>query len=364
MEVEDILIDASRNFVRGNLPGQLASSLNSSFFQSHAQVFAFSASSSLVLSQATFTVGGVEISLPNFEDSRGSRFTRVEIFPSGYQLEQEAGVDLLSVVWAANASSVRYFDQGRKGLEQEGRLLGGYWQVSTRWHGYEEEVNVTNLSDPILIRARVPDLPSPSYDNATGRTIDKPSCVFLDSRDVWSVSGLSVRNISGEEVTCASRHLSIFSVKSLPYGCDGVAYSPLVLDRCSVCGGTDLCVDCHGVPFGGVKRDPCGVCGGSYLLAECLGCDGGIYLPPLRPPKKDVCGVCGGNGNDLGCDGSCFSAKSVDECGECGGDGSSCQGYGLFPEISFSSSCRLPSCPPPVLSLALLLCWFFVSQHV
>jgi len=107
-------------------------------------------------------------------------------------------------------------------------------------------------------------------------------------------------------------------------GCDGTAKSGAEIDRCGVCGGINSCVDCADVPFGGLTLDACGVCGGSTPVATCTGCDGVVYLVPATPLQNDLCGVCGGNGNDLGCDGQCNSAKALDECGTCGGDGTQC----------------------------------------
>jgi len=91
-------------------------------------------------------------------------------------------------------------------------------------------------------------------------------------------------------------------------GCDGVAGSVVVVDKCGICAGGNTCLGCDSVAFSGLLYDKCGVCGGNGL--SCAGeCKSTI----------DKCGVCGGNDQCLGCDSVAWSGSTYDECGVCNG---------------------------------------------
>jgi hypothetical protein len=78
------------------------------------------------------------------------------------------------------------------------------------------------------------------------------------------------------------------ALERVTIGCDGVANSGLVVDRCDVCGGSDTCVGCDGRVHSGKTVDACGVCGGDGT--SCVDCAGVVNGSSVI----DSCGVCGG----------------------------------------------------------------------
>jgi len=285
-----------------------------------------------------------------------------------------AAVDVVIAVWRHNATFVRDV-MGSGGVASDGPLLGRYVSVDLYWHGVaesESKIKVDSLAIPLRLGMSAV-VPNTTLNATAGRTSNVAVCAFLeDSARSWGVRGMSfalnsssvspysARSSTVEAgrsalVVCEASHLTSFSVRAEATGCDDVARSPLVLDRCHVCGGNDSCVDCSDTPFGGKVFDPCGICGGSNALASCLGCDGFIY-PPGAARVFDDCQVCGGNGNHRGCDGTCDSALALDECGVCGGDGSSCKAEGLFVGAA-------PRQMPVMRSLAWALCGAWLAAY-
>ncbi|KAJ9465286.1 Circumsporozoite protein [Diplonema papillatum] len=121
-------------------------------------------------------------------------------------------------------------------------------------------------------------------------------------------------------------------------GCDGVAGSGMILDRCGVCGGNGTsCPECDD----GRIRGACGCQEPGVPDLSCLGCDNVAFSGKV----VDHCGVCGGTGNCscgqgmihgpcgcheprlvdescVGCDGGINSGVEYDACGVCGGNNS------------------------------------------
>ena len=220
-----------------------------------------------------------------------------------------AAVDVVIAVWRHNATFVRDV-MGSGGVASDGPLLGRYVSVDLYWHGVaesESKIKVDSLAIPLRLGMSAV-VPNTTLNATAGRTSNVAVCAFLeDSARSWGVRGMSfalnsssvspysARSSTVEAgrsalVVCEASHLTSFSVRAEATGCDDVARSPLVLDRCHVCGGNDSCVDCSDTPFGGKVFDPCGICGGSNALASCLGCDGFIY-PPGAARVFDDCQV-------------------------------------------------------------------------
>jgi len=135
-------------------------------------------------------------------------------------------------------------------------------------------------------------------------------------------------------------------------GCDGVVNSYKRLDKCGDCGGdgsrcADATIPCNDPAH---RPDACGVCRDPEAVVDpdevtCFGCDGVAFSGKL----VDRCGVCDGNGRSCVTKMNCivtpceflqrldfkFDANSqrqaiwdrcwvYDECGICGGDGNDC----------------------------------------
>ena len=221
-----------------------------------------------------------------------------------------AAVEMVVTVWRANASMIKDV-VGTGGLAAAaGPLLGQYVSVALYWHGIadpESKLRVTGLATPLRL-GMTASVPNSTLDSTTGRTSNVAVCAYLeDSGRSWGVRGMSFAmnssSLSPYSVkssaasagsaglaVCEASHLTSFSVRAEATGCDDVPRSPIVLDRCRVCGGNNSCVDCADTPFGGKKIDACGICGGNNSLTSCLGCDGVIY-PPGAARVFDACQV-------------------------------------------------------------------------
>ena len=228
-----------------------------------------------------------------------------------------AAVDVVVAVWRHNATFVRDV-MGSGGAASDGALLGRYVSVALYWHGVAEsegKIKVDSLATPLRLGMSAV-VPNTTLDATTGCTSNVAVCAFLeDSGRSWGVRGMSFALNSSSVspysarsstvaagrsalVVCEAWHLTSFSVRAETTGCDDVPRSPLVLDRCRVCGGNNSCVDCADAPFGGKVLDPCGICGGSNALSSCLGCDGVIY-PPGAARVFDDCQVRARTGGDM-----------------------------------------------------------------
>ena len=166
------------------------------------------------------------------------------------------------------------------------------------------------------------------------------ACVQWNSTD-WSTTGcLQTRQylLNGATwVECSCNITSFHTVVDALAGCDGVAFSNLILDRCRVCGGDNSsCRGCDGVVASGKVLDGCNICGGDN--SSCSGCDG----IPNSGSVYDFCGVCkGDNSTCSGCDGIPVNPntqarmkvypKQYDACGVCGGCNVSCAGCDGVP---------------------------------
>eukprot|EP00019_Armaparvus_languidus_P007722 CAMPEP_0168589786 /NCGR_PEP_ID=MMETSP0420-20121227/6203_1 /TAXON_ID=498008 /ORGANISM="Pessonella sp." /LENGTH=237 /DNA_ID=CAMNT_0008625367 /DNA_START=65 /DNA_END=775 /DNA_ORIENTATION=- len=133
---------------------------------------------------------------------------------------------------------------------------------------------------------------------------------------------LMVMLVLGVEVACQEA------------GCDGVVGSGHKYDDCGICAGRNSC-KCD--RNDDTKRlDNCGYCGveGDALWNNCFGCDGIANSGFVY----DRCGVCEGRNVCVSsCDFKPYGEEK-DECGVCGGDGSSCAPTPPTPQPSRACS--------------------------
>lgn len=108
--------------------------------------------------------------------------------------------------------------------------------------------------------------------------------------------------------------VTVDAPRLLPVDCRANAGGGVAVDGCTVCGGTNLCLDCEGVPYGRSWADPCGTCDvdrTNDCVLDCLGEWGG-------PVFSDGCGVCGGRGElCYDCADVPFGENLPDECLAC-----------------------------------------------
>ncbi|KAL3859702.1 hypothetical protein ACJMK2_009907 [Sinanodonta woodiana] len=159
-------------------------------------------------------------------------------------------------------------------------------------------------------------------------------------------------------------------------GCDGIAGSTLMEDKCGVCGGKNDCFDCNGDPNGTAYYDPCDLskcvggntgiksnenldcagvkCGKHYIhdkfgcipvstdvvaLNLTLPCDGQL----LSDAFINECEICVVGATGLAAD------AGMDACGVCHGDNSTCMDCAQDVKgdkvVDFCGKCRSPSDP-------------------
>ena len=98
---------------------------------------------------------------------------------------------------------------------------------------------------------------------------------------IRSSSSTTGRILISDSRACLIRSLDVEPA------CNGKALSHMVLDRCHLCGGNNVCVDCADIPHGGRARDKCGVCGGDNTSCPELDYTRvqGAQLDPALLPK-------------------------------------------------------------------------------